>query len=45
MDFLKWILKTSLLIALMFLGLQPDNEEENAENRIEGNGSFVRVLF
>ncbi len=34
MDFLKWILKASFLMALMFLGVssEPDNKDSDQDN-------------
>lgn len=42
MDFLKWIFTTSIAVALLFFGMQPDSDNEEANNE---NGTSIQFLL
>jgi hypothetical protein len=41
MDFLKWVLKTSLVLALMFLGLKADPQKDNSDDQSNNQGVAI----
>lgn len=44
MDALKWLLKASLILAIMFLGLKTDPNKENADNESNGKSAIMSML-
>ena len=41
MDFLKWVLKTSLVLALMFLGLKADPQKDNTDDQSDNRDAAI----
>jgi hypothetical protein len=44
MDFLKWIFTTSMAVALLFFGLQPESEKDEANNQNK-SGTTIHFLL
>jgi len=44
MDFLKWCLKASFVVALMFLGLEAESGKDNNEKEKSGASTFARLF-
>ena len=44
MDALKWLLKASLVLAVMFLGLKTDPNKEKADNENTNRSSTLSIL-
>ena len=44
MDALKWLLKASLILAIMFLGLKTEPNKEKADNENNSKGAVMTIF-
>lgn len=44
MDVLKWLLKVSIMIAFMFLGLKAQPKHDNSDNNKRDKSALIRIL-
>jgi hypothetical protein len=44
MDALKWLLKASLVLAVLFLGLKTEPSKDNADNDNANRSSTISIL-